>query len=103
MIEPWRFFLTAILAAWFLHVFLLYAWGEDYWRDCKQAYEFCVQRPYHRDCIAWTQLHEPLSVLRWHVIRNGAADTEFCQQNPWHASCGVRVREELYSETCPPP
>jgi len=77
------------------------ALSEDYWTDCKTAYAFCTHRPYHRDCAVWTRYQQPLSITRWHIIRNSA--TEFCDNNPWHISCGVRVRDERVREECPLP
>jgi len=82
------------------------AWGEDYWTDCKTAYEFCSLRPYHRDCAIWTHYKQPLSVVRWHTTPpNENASSQFCKENPWHMQCGTRMpgTNERYVEICPLP
>jgi hypothetical protein len=78
--------------------------AEDYWTDCKSAYEFCARRPYHRDCSIWTHYGKTLSVNSWHPSpRNPAADTAFCKDNPWHASCGIGQEIVTDHKDCPIP
>jgi hypothetical protein len=70
--------------------------AEENWTGCKEAYEFCSRRPYHRDCRTWTVWGEPLTVFGG---ENPAATTDFCKASPWHMSCGSFNRHVI----CPIP
>ena len=73
--------------------------AEDF-RSCREAYEFCGRRPFHRECVVWTTWGRPLVVTRVRP-RNVAIDLEYCRANPWHASCGQGGG--TYSVECPLP
>lgn len=85
-----------------LVVLMVSAQAEDYWTTCERAYEFCMGRPYHRDCKIWTAWNKPLlnSVpnAKWSEIR----DPNTCL--PTEQYCVVRGGEYPYNTVeCPIP
>jgi hypothetical protein len=95
-----RFILITVIVCALLVMFMAAPGAED-WSNCKQAYEFCTRRPFHRDCSIWTIYGRGLVITRFEKEpRNPAADTQFCRDNPWHMSCGRGGTEKVYGEQC---
>lgn len=76
--------------------------GEDYWTTCTEAYRFCSQRPYHRDCAVWTHRGMMLSV---HSFRYSSPErvSPLCKDMPWHLSCGTHSEMIVEHRDCPIP